>query len=91
MPGARIVTIVVMKFTPPRIVPRPESASPTIHKSAPTPGEYCELESGAYAVQPNDAAPPGVRNPANAIVPPKRNNQYDNIFIRGNATSAAPI
>ena len=39
------------------------------------PGEYCEFASGAYAVQPNEAAPPGVRKPANAINPPKRNNQ----------------
>ena len=75
IPGARIVKIVVMKLTPPRIVPIPLIAKPTIHKSPPIPGEYCELERGAYAVQPNEAAPPGVIKPANAIKPPNRNNQ----------------
>ena len=35
MPGARMQTIVVMKLTPPRMVPRPASARPTIHRSAP--------------------------------------------------------
>ena len=72
MPGARIVKIVVMKFTPPRIVPTPPIASPTIQRSEPIPGEYTELESGAYAVHPKDAAPPGVKNPANAMMLPKK-------------------
>ncbi len=49
------------------------------------------LESGAYAVQPNDAAPPGLKKPAKATIPPNRYSQYDNIFMRGKATSAAPI
>ena len=80
-----------MKLTPPRIVPIPLIANPTIHKSPPMPGEYCAFESGAYAVQPNDAAPPGVKNPAKAIIPPKRKSQYESMFILGNATSAAPI
>ncbi len=66
IPGARIVKIVVMKLTPPRIVPRPEIARPITHRSPPIPGEYVELARGAYAVHPNDAAPPGVRNPATA-------------------------
>ena len=91
IPGARIVKIVVMKFTPPRIVPRPPSASPTIQRSPPIPGEYSALESGAYAVQPNEAAPPGDKNPAVAIRPPNKNNQNENIFNLGKATSAAPI
>ena len=47
IPGARIVNIVVIKLTPPRIVPKPPIASPTNHKSAPIPGEYSALESGA--------------------------------------------
>jgi hypothetical protein len=34
MPGARIVMIVVMKLTAPRIVPKPPSARPRIHRSA---------------------------------------------------------
>ena len=63
IPGARIVKIVVMKFTPPRIVPSPERARPITQRSAPIPGEYVEFASGAYAVQPKEAAPPGVKNP----------------------------
>jgi len=47
MPGARIVNMVVMKFTPPRIVPRPPIARPITHKSPPIPGEYWEFDNGA--------------------------------------------
>ncbi len=47
MPGARIPTIVVRKFTAPRIVPNPASARPMIHMSAPMPGERSMLLSGA--------------------------------------------
>ena len=47
IPGARIVMIVVMKFTPPRIVPNPESARPNTQRSPPIPGENVVLESGA--------------------------------------------
>ena len=72
IPGARIVKIVVMKFTPPRIVPTPLIAKPINHKSPPIPGEYCALDSGAYTVQPNEAAPPGDRNPPNAINEPNK-------------------
>ena len=47
MPGARMVTIVVMKLTAPRIVPKPASARPKTHRSPPSPGEYTVLDSGA--------------------------------------------
>ncbi|CAB4342512.1 unannotated protein [freshwater metagenome] len=80
-----------MKLTPPRIVPRPEIVKPMTQRSPPIPGEYVEFASGAYAVHPNDAAPPGVRNPATAWIEPKRKSQYESMFRRGNATSAAPI
>ena len=75
MPGARRVRIVVIMFTAPRMVPRPEMARPMIHMLAPTPGECSTLLSGAYANQPKSAAPPGVMNPAVAIVPPNRYSQ----------------
>ena len=39
MPGARMQKIVVMKFTAPKMVPRPDSTRPMIHMSPPTPGE----------------------------------------------------
>ena len=47
IPGMRIQTIVVMKFTDPRIVPRPERARPIIHMSAPRPGELTASLRGA--------------------------------------------
>jgi hypothetical protein len=47
IPGARMVMIVVMKFTPPRIVPKPLRASPKTHRSPPIPGENVVFESGA--------------------------------------------
>ena len=46
MPGARMQTMVVMKLTPPRMVPRPASARPMIHRSPPKPGEWMASESG---------------------------------------------
>ena len=46
MPGARRQTIVVMKLTPPRIVPRPLTARPAIHMLPPTPGEFTTSDSG---------------------------------------------
>ena len=73
MPGARMQKIVVTKLTPPRIVPNPDSARPMIHMSAPTPGEYVALVSGAYAYQPNAAAPPGARKLASRMMPPNVN------------------
>jgi hypothetical protein len=39
MPGARMQTTVVIMLTPPRIVPRPPTARPRIHRSPPGPGE----------------------------------------------------
>ena len=38
MPGARIVMVVVMKLTAPRMVPKPPSARPKTHRSPPRPG-----------------------------------------------------
>jgi hypothetical protein len=46
MPGARIVMIVVMKFTAPRIVPKPLMPSPSIHMLPPMPGEKLAFASG---------------------------------------------
>ena len=46
MPGARMQMIVVMKLTPPRMVPRPAIHRPITHRSPPTPGEATESLSG---------------------------------------------
>ena len=45
-PGARMVMIVVMKLTAPRIVPRPASQRPMIQRSPPMPGEFTSFDSG---------------------------------------------
>jgi len=47
MPGARIVMMVVMKFTAPRIVPNPAMIRPQTHRLPPTPGVNVVDESGA--------------------------------------------
>jgi hypothetical protein len=47
MPGARIVMMVVMKFTAPRIVPKPAMASPNTQRLPPTPGVNVVFDSGA--------------------------------------------
>src|SRR5262249_57528360 len=72
MPGARMQMIVVMKLTALRMVPKPESTSPMIHISEPMPGERIASLRGAYANQPNDAAPSGVKKPATTMRPPNR-------------------
>ena len=75
MPGARMQMMVVMKLTAPRMLPKPESATPMIHRSAPRPGEWTASDSGAYRNQPKSAAPPGVRKPNAAIDEPNRKSQ----------------
>src|SRR6266511_6234859 len=63
MPGARMLKIVVMKLTAPRIEEVPTSSSPSTHRSAPTPippaapAHPCS-DSGGYSVQPAQATPP---------------------------------
>ncbi|GGR02509.1 hypothetical protein GCM10010195_67780 [Kitasatospora griseola] len=47
MPGARMQMIVVMKLTAPSTLPKPLNATPMIHMSAPTPGEWMASDSGA--------------------------------------------
>ena len=46
MPGARRQTIVVMKLTAPRIVPRPPTTRPANHRLAPAPGLCAAVDSG---------------------------------------------
>jgi hypothetical protein len=45
-------TMVVMKFTEVKMVPRPDRTSPMLHRSGPVPGVLVWLLSGVYAVQP---------------------------------------
>jgi hypothetical protein len=75
IPGARMHTTVVIMLTAPRMVPRPATAKPMIHRSPPAPGEWMALLRGVYAVQPKSAAPPGVRKPDTVTSAPNRNSQ----------------
>ena len=47
IPGARMVKMVVMKLTPPMMVPKPPRARPKTHRSPPRPGEKVVFDSGA--------------------------------------------
>ena len=46
IPGQRMHITVVIMLTAPRMVPRPDNTSPMIHRSPPTPGEFCAPDSG---------------------------------------------
>ena len=72
IPGARIVMMVVMKLTPPMMVPNPARARPKTHRSPPIPGLKVAFDKGAYANHPNYAAPWGVNNPETATREPKK-------------------
>lgn len=72
-------------------MPKPCKAKPKTHRSPPRPGENVVSDSGAYANQPKDAAPCGVRKPATTISEPNSVIQNANMFSRGNAMSTAPI
>src|SRR5262249_53932719 len=92
IPGARMLKMVVMKFTAPRIDEVPTSSSPMIHRSAPTPPpapQACS-DRGVYSVQPAQAVPP-VKYPEYSTIPASGNIQNDSALTRGNAMSSAPI
>ena len=46
IPGARMHTTVVIMLTAPKIVPRPPTTKPMIHRSPPAPGEWITLDRG---------------------------------------------
>ena len=46
IPGARMHTTVVIMLTAPRMVPRPPTIRPMIHRSPPAPGEWIAFDSG---------------------------------------------
>ena len=60
MPGARMLKMVVMKLTAPRMDAVPTSSRATIHRSMPMalPWVPTPSDSGAYWVQPASAGPP---------------------------------
>ena len=75
IPGARIADTVATTFTPPSTLDRPVSTMAINHRSPPTAGERMPSDSGALPVQPKEAAPSAVRNPATMVRPPSRYSQ----------------
>src|ERR1700683_4077540 len=59
IPGARIVMIVTRKFSAVAIDEAPANCTPSVKKTCPI---GAEVESGAYAVQPEANDPPGAKN-----------------------------
>ena len=90
MPGARMLSTVTMRLIEPISEAIPAICKPRTQKSTPLLGENTGPEFGAYMNQPPSAAPPR-NHEAFRIRPPLTNNQNDNAFRRGKATSRAPI
>ena len=88
MPGARIVMIVTRKFSAVAIDDAPANWTPSVKNTCPS---GAEVDSGAYAVQPDANEPPGAKNEPRIIRPAIGNSQNESAFNRGNAISGAPI
>ena len=90
-PGARMLKMVVMKLTAPRIEAVPTSSRATIHRSMPMelPCAPTPSDSGAYW------GPAGVGRPAQQVVeqhhPGQRQHPERQGVDRGKAMSRAPI
>ena len=86
MPGARILTIVTVKFIPVSVDEMP-TMKIAMHHSAP-PGPCCS-ETGGYSVHPASGAP--TKNELNNVIAATGTSQKLSMFSHGNATSRAPI
>src|SRR5829696_8454041 len=82
MPGARMVMIVTRKFSAVAIEEAPANCTPMV-KNTWLIG--ADVDSGAYAVQPEANEPPGARNEPSIITPAIGSSQNDRAFRRGNA------
>lgn len=90
IPAVRMLIIVVIKFTAPRIDEAPARCSLKMDKSTEAPAWAIPEERGGYTVQPVPA-PLSTIPPANKRVKEGGSNQNLILFIRGNAISGAPI
>jgi hypothetical protein len=90
IPAVRILIIVVIKFTAPKIDDAPARCSLKIDKSTEAPAWAIPLERGGYTVHPVPA-------PLSTSLPDRRRikdggrSQKLILFIRGKAMSGAPI
>lgn len=90
IPGDRILIIVVIKFTAPRIDEAPARWSLKIVKSTEAPAWAILAANGGYTVHPVPA-PLSIRPPAIKSVREGGKSQKLILFIRGKAMSGAPI
>ncbi len=88
IPGARMLRMVVMMLIEPMIELMPSRCTAKIVRSMPMP--ICTV-SGAYSVQPTPGAPPGVKKEMMSSAPANGRIQNDQLFMRANAMSGAPI
>lgn len=90
MPEDRILVIVVIKFTAPRIDEAPAKCKLKIDKSTELPAWARLEESGGYTVHPVPA-PLSTKPPASSRVSDGGSSQKLILFKRGKAMSGAPI
>ncbi|CAL8133031.1 unnamed protein product [Orchesella dallaii] len=88
--GVRILIIVVIKFTAPKIEEAPARCRLKIDKSTEAPAWAIPAAKGGYTVHPVPA-PLSTKPPANNKVNDGGSNQKLILFIRGKAISGAPI
>ena len=93
IPGARIFKKVVIMFIALSMEDAPDKWMANIARSIDIP--CSEVDRGAYSTHPtpdpNCPLPPGASKLQTASEEPATYNQYDRLFIRGNAMSGAPI
>ena len=90
IPTVRILMIVVIKFTAPKIEDAPAKCKLKIDKSTDAPAWAIPAERGGYTVQPVPA-PLSTRPPVKRRIRDGGRSQNLMLFIRGNAMSGAPI
>ena len=88
MPGARMLMIVVMKLTDVSSEESPRIRSESAHNVCP---RVWTMESGAYEVQPDCAAPPVTKKDQMMMTAAGTAVQKESMFRVGNAMSRAPI
>ena len=88
MCGARMLMIVTMMLIAPMIDDRPMRWIEKIRNGNASP--VCST-SGGYMVQPLAGAPPGKNNVESSMPNATGSIQNDQLFMRGNAMSGAPI
>lgn len=89
IPGDRILMVVVIKFTAPKIEEIPAKCKEKIAKSTDAPAWAIPADRGGYTVQPVPA-PFSTRLLANKRVREGGSSQNLILFIRGKAISGAP-